>query len=150
MGKWRGGEWCGMAERRSIPADLRGKEEAIPAGYVDENTGTAGKAGIASNGNAWGKLFLCRPRERCVYAHSDGLGAIPAIPADSLVSITYAAGIGFAVPCNTTAADATRANVGATGANVPQRHAWPQCRWQIRTSGSWFEAILGRWNHCMI
>ena len=150
MGKWRGGGWCGMAERRSIPADLRGKEEAIPAGYVDENTGTAGKAGIASNGNAWGKLFLCGTRERYAYAHSDGLGAIPAIPADSLVSIIYAAGIGFAVPCKTTAADATRANVGATGANVPRRHAWPQRRWPIRTLGPWSEVIFCRWNHCMI
>ena len=32
----------------AIPADLRGKEMAIPAGYLHESKGTAGIAGIGS------------------------------------------------------------------------------------------------------
>ena len=38
-----------MTETRAIPADLRGKEMAIPAGYLFENKKTAGIAGIRPN-----------------------------------------------------------------------------------------------------
>jgi hypothetical protein len=49
MTKWRAGKWYGMAETDkpipAIPADLRGKEMPIPAGYLHENKETAGIAG---------------------------------------------------------------------------------------------------------
>ena len=47
-----------MTETRVIPADLRGKEMAIPAGYLFENTKTAGIAGIRPNPYAPGRTNI--------------------------------------------------------------------------------------------
>ena len=42
----------------AIPADLRGKEMAIPAGYLFENKKTAGIAGIRTNTNMRGEKYV--------------------------------------------------------------------------------------------
>ena len=47
-----------MAEFEAIPADLRGKEEPIPAGYPLETKGSAGIAGIATNPNMRGEKYV--------------------------------------------------------------------------------------------
>lgn len=47
-----------MTETRAIPANLRGKETAIPAGYLFENKKTAGIAGIRPNPYAPGEIHF--------------------------------------------------------------------------------------------
>ena len=47
----------------AIPADLRGKEMAIPAGYLHESKETAGKAGIETNPSMCGRNnYVCHMR----------------------------------------------------------------------------------------
>lgn len=83
MTKWRAGKWCGMPEIYTpipaIPADLRGKEMSIPAGYLDENKQTAGKAGIEPNSNMCaGNRFMCDARLHAL--ECGGVGSYPRFP----------------------------------------------------------------------
>ena len=55
----------------AIPADLRGKEKAIPAGYLHKSKETAGIAGIKTNPETCGRkvthvtcVFLARAGNR--------------------------------------------------------------------------------------
>ena len=57
----------------AIPADLRGKEMAIPAGYLHESKGTAGIAGIETNPNMCGrKNHVCHMRLHALEIESVG------------------------------------------------------------------------------
>jgi hypothetical protein len=83
MTKWRAGEWCGMAETDkpipAIPADLRGKEMSIPAGYLHENKQTAGIAGIGPNPYICaGIRFMCDARLHALEIES--VGGYPRYP----------------------------------------------------------------------
>jgi hypothetical protein len=72
----------------AFPADLRGKETAIPAGYLHENKETAGKAGIETNPKEFWE-FISRMHARdCAHPYIKGPAAIPAIPAELVFSAT--------------------------------------------------------------
>lgn len=47
-----------MAEFDAIPADLRGNEKPIPAGYPHETKGSAGIAGIGTNPYTRGEKYV--------------------------------------------------------------------------------------------
>jgi hypothetical protein len=73
----------------AFPADLRGKETAIPAGYLRENKKTAGIAGIETNPQeVLGILFRACPHAIARARNIKGLAAIPAFPAELAFSIT--------------------------------------------------------------
>ena len=64
---------------RTIPADLRGKEMAIPAGYLHESKETAGIAGIETNPNTRGrKHHVCHTRLHALEIES--VGCYPRFP----------------------------------------------------------------------
>jgi len=68
----------------AIPADLRGKEMAIPAGYLHESKGTAGIAGIETNPNMCGrKNHVCHMRLHALEV--ERVGSYPRFPRSARV-----------------------------------------------------------------
>ena len=64
---------------RTIPADLRGKEIAIPAGYLHENKQTAGIAGIETNPSMCGRRnHVCHMRLHAL--ENERAGCYPRFP----------------------------------------------------------------------
>jgi hypothetical protein len=64
----------------AFPANLRGKEQAIPAGYLHENKETAGIAGIETNPKKfWKKFFACALRD-CARPKNNMAGCYPRYP----------------------------------------------------------------------
>jgi hypothetical protein len=68
----------------AIPADLRGKEIAIPAGYLHESKETAGIAGIETNPSMCGKKnHVCHMRLHALEIES--VGFYPRFPRSARV-----------------------------------------------------------------
>ena len=63
-----------MPETHVIPADLRGKEKAIPAGYLLENKKTAGIAGIRPNPYAPGRMNIAWHVSITCITNTPGIG----------------------------------------------------------------------------
>ena len=51
----------------AIPADLRGKEKPIPAGYLHETKGSAGIAGIRTNTNTREEKYAMSHMRVCTW-----------------------------------------------------------------------------------
>ena len=81
MTRWRGGRWYGMPDFHkaipAIPADLRGKETAIPAAYLHENKETAGIAGIETNPKKFWKRILAHGLRDCARPKNKRAGCHP-------------------------------------------------------------------------
>ena len=68
----------------AIPADLRGKEKPIPAGYLHETKETAGIAGIETNPNTRRrKNHVCHMRLHAL--ESKSVGCYPRFPRSARV-----------------------------------------------------------------